>query len=204
MADQRGAWDSFYGNQSRPWRGVSKIDTGVTFPASGRILEVGCGNGKTVASLLEMGYAVTGVDFSEEAIRSCRDRFGEAAEFECVSADRLPFDDCEFDGVVMFHVLEHLEYHELLMAVSEACRVMKRGGTILVKVFSSDDMRSEKGERMDASTVVRGNGIRYHYFTESELRSLFWTGEIQRLVTRREATRFGEVRSRIELDFLKY
>ncbi|MFA6804285.1 MAG: hypothetical protein WCR24_07350, partial [Candidatus Methanomethylophilaceae archaeon] len=74
----------------------------------------------------------------------------------------------------------------------------------LVRVFSSDDMRSDKGIRIDDSTVVRGNGIRYRYFTESELRSLYsGKGEIVKLRTKEESTRFGRKRSRIEMDLMR-
>jgi len=201
MENQREVWDEFYRVNNRPWRGASDLGN-LPFPAAGHILEIGCGNGKTIAALIREGYKVTGVDFSQAAINSCKKQFNDI-DLKVASAEHLPFDDQIFDGVIVFHVLEHLEFYELLRAVSESSRVLKYGGHVLVKVFSLEDMRSEKGEKIDDSTMVRGNGIRYHYFTENELRSLYFAGEIVKLTTKEEFTKFGKKRSRIEMDFVK-
>ena len=64
--DQMEAWDSFYRNNRRPWRGVSDMD--MPFSEGASILEIGCGNGKTAAALRNSGYRVTGLDFSPSAI----------------------------------------------------------------------------------------------------------------------------------------
>ena len=202
MKDQREAWDSFYSDNRRPWRGVSDIGD-VPFPSGGRILEVGCGNGKTVLALSKKGFRVTGVDFSRSAIDMCMETMPSAGEFVCASVLNLPFDDSSFDGVVSFHVLEHLTADEMSSAVCELSRIMKPGSHILLKCFAKGDMRSEKGEELDDSTVIRGNGIIYHYFDEEELRSLFSAFECISIEMKEEPTRFGTVRRRIEADFRK-
>ncbi len=198
--DQRSAWESFYHTNDRPWRGMSKID-GMPFAEGSCILELGCGNGKTASALTEMGYSVTGVDFSESAVRMCSE-MNIGAEFVCSQADKLPFSDNTFDGAVAFHVLEHLSSGELKDTVSELIRTVKKGGHVLVRVFSTGDMRSEKGERIDESTVIRGNGILYHYYTEEELTEAFRPMLCLSITTIEEKTRFGTVRSRIHAEFV--
>jgi len=202
MNGQKEIWDEFYKANDRPWRGISDLDV-LPFPAAGHILEIGCGNGKTIGALRERGYKITGVDFSQAAIDSCKRQFNEDVDLQVASVDSLPFEDQVFDGVIVFHVLEHLEVDELPRAVSESSRVLKHGCHMLVKVFSSDDMRSDKGRRIDDRTTVRGNGIRYHYFTEDELRSLYPAMEVVKLRTKEESTKFGKKRSRIEMDLLR-
>ena len=202
MRDQREAWDSFYSDNHRPWKGVSDIGD-VPFPSGGRILEVGCGNGKTVLALSKKGFRVTGVDFSQSAIDMCGETMTSAGEFVCASVTDLPFEDSSFDGVVVFHVLEHLTADEMKEAVSELSRVTVSGSHILVKCFAKGDMRSEKGETVDDSTVIRGNGILYHYFDEEELISCLSSFQCISITTKEEPTRFGTVRKRIEADFRK-
>ena len=202
MRDQRDAWDSFYSDNRRPWRGVSDIGD-VPFPPGGRILEVGCGNGKTVLALTKKGFRVTGVDFSQSAIDMCRETIPSSGDFVCASVTDLPFEDSSFDGVVAFHVLEHLTADEMKEAVRELSRITKPGSHILLKCFAKGDMRSEKGEEVDDSTLIRGNGILYHYFDEDELRSHFSSFECGSVSTKEERTRFGTVRRRIEADFRK-
>ena len=202
MKDQREAWDSFYSDNRRPWRGVSDIGN-VPFPEGGRILEVGCGNGKTVLALAKKGFKVTGMDFSQSAIDMCIETIPSAGKFVCASVTDLPFDDSSFDGAVAFHVLEHLTADEMRKAVSELSRILVPGSHLLLKCFAKGDMRSEKGEEIDDSSVIRGNGILYHYFDEEELRSFFSSFICETISTKEEPTRFGTVRRRIEADFVK-
>lgn len=134
---------------------------------------MGCGNGKTMAALIERGFRVTGVDFSSEAVGACRRILGNDADVRCASVLDLPFDDGEFDGATAFHVLENLDPGDVPKAVSELARVCKEGSFVKARVFSAGDLRSDKGERVSDDTVVRGNGIRYRYFTEDSLRDCF-------------------------------
>lgn len=198
--DQIGPWDEFYKTQSRAWRGVTNLGD-VPFDRGSRILEVGCGNGKTLAALAEEGFEAVGMDFSEEAVNSCRRLLGHDADIVCASVLDIPFPDGSFDGAVMFHVLEALTHDEAVRASSELRRVIRKGGCVMARAFSIDDLRSEKGERISEDTVVRGNGIRYRYYTEDSMRSAFPDAECIQIGTVRDPTRFGGDRSRVEAVF---
>ena len=200
MEDQREAWDSFYSGNRRPWRGVSDIGD-LPFPPGGRVLEVGCGNGKTAVALAKRGYRVTGMDFSQKAIDICRELILDA-DFVCASVLNIPFENGSFDGISAFHVLEHLTDDELSKAAKELYRVMKTGGYLLVKSFAEGDMRAGKGIAND-DNVIRGNGILYHYFTEQELLDKLSVFQCVSIRTVEDKTRFGPVRRRIEAVFRK-
>ena len=152
MEDQIRKWDDLYRTQKRAWRGVTNIGS-VPFDEGSSVLELGCGNGKTLAALRDAGYRVTGVDFSQEAVNASRSLLGEDTDLRCASVLDLPFEDEYFDGVVMFHVLEHITSEQERQASSEIFRVMKPGSRLMLKSFSPGDMRSEKGERIDSSSV---------------------------------------------------
>ena len=198
--DQTDRWNDLYRSQTRAWRGVTDLGE-LPFDECARILEVGCGNGKTMAALIERGFRVTGVDFSSEAVGACRRILGNDADVRCASVLDLPFDDGEFDGATAFHVLENLDPGDVPKAVSELARVCKEGSFVKARVFSAGDLRSDKGERVSDDTVVRGNGIRYRYFTEDSLRDCFDGRECVSIRSYSEATRFGGSRSRIEAVF---
>ncbi|MCL2142668.1 MAG: class I SAM-dependent methyltransferase [Methanomassiliicoccaceae archaeon] len=203
VPDQKDAWNKLYRSQTRQWKGAVKTKIPLPFKKGDRVIDIGCGNGKTSAALIEEGCDVIGIDISEEAAEACRTIFGSKMRIECASAVSLPFDDGYADGVVMVHVLEHLTADEMEAAVKEVRRVLRLNGKLFVRVFHTDDMRSDKGERTDDRTVIRGNGIRYHYFDETELNDLF--GGFRRISTERidEATKFRERRSRIEAVYEK-
>lgn len=199
MNEQIEAWNLLYGDRKRPWRGVSDIE--FPFPDGGSVLDIGCGNGKTSGALIESGYYVAGIDFSDNAVNTCVELFPEM-RCVCASALSMPFEDEEFDGTVMVHVMEHLDDSEIATVVGEVERILKSRGKILVRSFSVGDMRSGKGIRSGAFEL-RGNGIRYRYFSEDDLRGIFSAFEEVYIRTDVQRTAFGETRSRVEGVFEK-
>lgn len=68
-----------------------------------KILDIGCGTGRHAIELTRRGYAVTGVDLSENQIKRARDKAREeglSIDFQIRDARRLAFDG-EFDLSIM-------------------------------------------------------------------------------------------------------
>lgn len=159
-------------------------------------MDVGCGNGKTSAALMEMGFNVTGMDSSLGAVSSCEERLGGGARFIVSDCTGMPFSDGTFDGIYAVHVAEHLDDDAIGKFASECFRILRPGGRLFVRSFSPDDMRASGGK------AVR-NGISYHYRTPEELASKFSIFTKGNLDTVADRTRFGTIRSRSECDFTK-
>jgi ubiquinone/menaquinone biosynthesis C-methylase UbiE len=183
--NQSEVWDRLYSSSSAVWRG----NTVVPHPNEGRALDLGCGNGKTVSTLLDLGYETTGVDFSEVAVEQCRKRF-EGSKFFVSSITDLPFEEGRFDYVTAVHVLEHLNDDELSLAVKEIRRVLKSGGYVFVRCFTSNDMRSAKRKDSD---------IFYRFYDIDALESAFAGFTVVKAELVEEPTRFKTLRSRVEL-----
>jgi len=139
------------------------------------VLELGCGNGKTAAGLVRTASAVVALDLSRKGLCACRGAVA-SPNLSLVEGDavRLPFVDGSFDHVVAFHVLGHLRADERAQAVEEVFRVLRPGGTALVRAFSLQDLRCGAGRAIEEGTFVRGNGIPCHFFAEGELARLFF------------------------------
>jgi SAM-dependent methyltransferase len=90
----------------------------------GRVLDVGCGEGKLVRALVERGVDAYGIDVSSVAIERanqyCPDRF------QCASVIDLPFRDKDFDAIISTDCLEHIHPEDVLIAVSELRRICKQ------------------------------------------------------------------------------
>lgn len=99
-----------------------------------RVLEIGCGAGMTSWRLAkEYGCFVVGVDLSEEMIawskkRAEREGVTEQTEFRVANAEKLPFEDYEFDLVFCESVTAFPEDKQ--RAVKEYARVAKSGGYV--------------------------------------------------------------------------
>ncbi len=155
------------------WRGPAEIE--IPFSIGDQVLELGCGNGKTLQAL-RSASAVIALDFSPEAVALCsRNLDFKEVGFVVGDVRHLPFVQNWFDSVFCIHVLEHLSANDRTQMSQEAERVLKPGGSLFVRAFSSSDMRASKGELVEKGTRRRGDGIAYHYFTEEELNSVFKT-----------------------------
>ncbi len=194
--DQEECWDRLYASDGRRWRGVASLGD-LPFPEGGRIIEVGCGNGKTAAALCAAGYRVTAVDFSAEAVEACR-RFVPGAECIKGSLLDLPFPDRSFDGAVLHHVMEHIPLEDLPAASRELARVLVPGSFASVRSFAEGDLRSGTGEPSENGSVIRGNGIAYFYRSEEGFLRMFPDAEAVSVRLTEEPTRFGGTRRRLE------
>lgn len=89
------------------------------------ILDAGCGEGFTMHNLIKnnIGQAVTGIEFSKDAITLGKKLFPNLNIKEGSAYD-LPFKDNSFDLVVCTEVLEHLDIPK--QALKEALRVTKQ------------------------------------------------------------------------------
>lgn len=99
------------------------------FPSGGRVLDVGCGRGVLLNNLAELGYEAWGTEISAEACR------GVDPSVNVRIADSLrlaELGESLFDGIVIWHVLEHLA--DPAETIREAWRLLKPGGRLIVSV----------------------------------------------------------------------
>ncbi len=100
---------------------------------SGRVLDVGCGNGDFLLSLKRRGWKVHGVEFSAEAAELARSRGIDVVHGELKSA---AFPDGFFDVVTLWHVAEHLP--DPLAEFAEVRRILRDDGLFVLEVPNSD------------------------------------------------------------------
>lgn len=152
-------------------------------PSGSRVLELGCGNGKTLASMLCHPWTVTALDISTEAARLGRIEALERADFLVADACLLPFRDRSFDAVFAFHVVGHVLHADRERMALEVARVLRREGELFFRDFGVEDMRTGKGEEVEPGTFMRGRGLTTHYFTEDEVEDLFGKMKICSILT---------------------
>ena len=202
----RDTWDKDYSARGHVWGG--SVHVLPTLPASARVLELGCGNGKTLAGMLQRGWDVIATDFSLPAAVLSRKAVPDTASCEVVLSDArvLPFRSGSFEDVFVYHVLGHLTAADQVVCAREIGRVLRSRGRIFFCAFSEKDFRFGNGIMTEPGTFMRGNGIRTHYFTLDEVRTLFSPCDEESVDTRSWSMRVrgkDYIRSEIQAVFVK-
>jgi len=93
-----------------------------------KVLDIGCGTGDF--SVLFSPEAYTGIDIDKGYIDYARKKYGK--NFLAADATTLPFTDNSYDKVFIVGVLHHLDDEACGRVLTEAKRVLKPEGTVLV------------------------------------------------------------------------
>lgn len=111
-----------------------------------KILDVGCGYGRTLSELHNNGFAnLTGVDFSEKMIKRGLNLYPYLKLIKN-NGKTLPFLDDEFDAVILIGVLtSNFQNKEQENLIREISRVLKSNGKLYLSDFLlNDDARNLK------------------------------------------------------------
>ena len=142
-------------------------------PRRGRVIELGCGAGNYAIWFARLGYAITGVDISEQAVeiaRRCASGAGVACEFIVADVTRdLPEVDRKFDFAYDWELLHHIFPEDRDGYVGSVARLLVPGGKYLSVCFSEDSPHFGgvgKFRKTPLDTTL-------YFSTEDELRELF-------------------------------
>lgn len=91
----------------------------------GKLLEVGFGNGATLAKLKSLGWNVSGVEFDPIAVELARNL---GVDVRLGSLEDGEYPDAAFDAVVSSHLLEHLPDPQAHL--KECHRILRPGGRL--------------------------------------------------------------------------
>lgn len=120
---------------------------------SGRLLDVGCGEGRLMRTLAAHGADVVGVDLLVGLLETARDH-GDVVRGGLPSLGM--FGDDVFDGAVMCLVLEHIADHRTLFA--ELGRVVRPGGQLALIVNHPTFTAPESAPIQDRDEVLWRTG----------------------------------------------
>jgi len=124
-----------------------------TITPDAKVLEVGCGDGRSIFDILPVTKNVTGIDHDDKGITDAKNNFSSYPSIKILKADatKLPFENEEFDFVVCMTTFVNFA-DKRFMILEEMKRVLKESGKIIISVFSEDALE----ERMK---VYKASGI---------------------------------------------
>jgi len=144
-SELRTIYENAYKNGESEWRALGardKADSIVrlcSLVPHDSILEIGAGDGAVLKQLSQKGFgsSLYAVEISESAVQVMANQtISNLKEVQLFDGYSIPYDDHQFDLVVLTHVLEHVEHPRMLLR--EAARVARH---VFIEVPLEDNMR---------------------------------------------------------------
>jgi ubiquinone/menaquinone biosynthesis C-methylase UbiE len=126
---------------------AARFGTALGEAGRGRLLDVACGPGVVTAALAPHAASVVAFDATRAMLEKAKARCAKAGlhnvEFKTGDAEKLPFGDGKFDGVVTRLAIHHFANPQ--QALNEMFRVLRPGGAaVIVDAVSSEDASESK------------------------------------------------------------
>lgn len=96
-----------------------------------RVLDVGCGIGKTDGFLFPNLGSLSGVDVSSASIE-CARRENPQVHYETYDGQTIPFEDGSFDAAFLICVMHHVVPEERVALLREVRRTVRPGGAVFI------------------------------------------------------------------------
>jgi ubiquinone/menaquinone biosynthesis C-methylase UbiE len=188
-------WDKIFEEQgmvfTAPHPDMKKIAQFLQNRNVRRVLDIGCGTGRHLVFLSKLGFEMYGFDASPKALEIAKNWLKEeglvAELFLHQMEKQFPYGDAFFDAILSIQVIHHNFLKDIQYSINECERVLTRNGLIFISVpiLNVGPIEHEKDwalEKVEDSTYIPRagpeSGIPHHYFTETELRSVFSSFEI--------------------------
>ena len=120
-----------------------------------KVLEVGCGNGRSIFDILSKTKNIVGIDHDDKVVTDAKNNFSKYSSIiKILKADaiQLPFNNEEFDFVICMTTFANFA-DKKFRVIEEMKRVLKEFGKIIISVFSEDAL----DERMK---VYKSSGVK--------------------------------------------
>ena len=119
-----------------------------------QFLEIGCGTGHWSKFFSERGFEVTGIDISEEMIKTANRKNMPRCHFQVADGQNLSFFDNSFDAATAVTTLEFSEKPQRI--ISEMARCVKPEGRLFFGVLNSLSSCNQKRQNNAESVYAYG------------------------------------------------
>ncbi len=132
-------YDDGWSDYDRSWRERDDLEDeewrqfAAAVKPGGTVLDVGCNSGRDTRQLLDLGYRVTGIDVSEQALRLCREQCPEARTIQMSLLD-LPNLKEQFDGIWFSYALVHIPFRLVPEALTALDQALHPEGSMMMMV----------------------------------------------------------------------
>lgn len=147
-------------------------------PKGSLVLDLGTGRGKLLFELAELGFRAIGLENNPDLVKRGNNLIKEKnleSDIRLLegSALNIPLADECFDAVTDIGLLHHIKTADYAAYAAEAARVLKPGGYFFLVALSKDTPNHFSWQPSKEGSDFERDGVRYHFFDDSELKELF-------------------------------
>ena len=172
----REIWDAeHYKKHSKPQEegGLEALKK-FSFTEEEYVLDIGCGDGRTTASIAKMvpNGEVIGIDPSSNMIAVCNETYGaiDNLSFYQIGAEDFSFNK-QFDLIVSFYALHYIEDHNAVL--SKIYNALKPDGTLIIRMSGGDNPRvAEVFEREPWKSIFAKQKNRWYSQHENDYKKI--------------------------------
>lgn len=188
-------WNERYENPVMRYRQQQEEIIISQYIKKGKILDLGCGTGKTIPFLKKFSHNVIGIDISKQMLRQAKTH---DVKLYCTESTNLPLKDKSIDTIIsLYGPLQHTNNPKVVL--TEIKRVLKENGIIILslenrKGFLPFMRRLFKGEYGKIRTLKlykkkkvnfkKNIGVTLYYYTPKELYQLFKESKLKIITIR--------------------
>ncbi len=156
-----------------------------------RVLDIGCGYGRTIQSIMSIPSKIVGIDDNPRMIKKALHALGKKTKVELFleNAEKMHFKNGYFDYVLcMANTFGNFDEKKVAI-LQEMKRVTKQNGTIYMSVFSERSIeyrvRGYKKAGMkilnidQAETVLANDNLKLEQFDKNKLKQIFVKAKVR-------------------------
>jgi len=144
-------------------------------------LDIGCGTGKYLIYLEQIGFRVSGVDSSETAIEMTKGSLGDESDIVCANMFEFKIPENKFDLIFSISTLHHGSKEQVRGLINQIYDNILPGGKIFITLpdYESsqkwDTFKNNQDLGNGTLSPLSGpeKGLPHSFFLESEIQELF-------------------------------
>lgn len=125
----------------------------IRYGTPGKWLDLGAGLGLFVECARRFGIDCIGLEGSEYAVKTAKERFPSIDIRQHFLEDRFPLKDNSISTIMCHQVIEHLSNETMVFVLKECHRVLKQGGVMLIYSPSKYD-RKQRFEKIHINLLT--------------------------------------------------
>lgn len=107
-------------------------------PRNGKLLEVGCADARLLKSIKDMGWEVSGIEPSLQAVNCAKEKYGIDVLNGSLQSEYKKLKTASFDVIIMWGVIEHLGNPAEALRISRL--LLKKGGLLVLYTPNADSI----------------------------------------------------------------